>query len=142
MLGCGGKDAENSPQRRRFLPPFHRCLDNTCLIYPLTCLGFLSGWPVHVLAKPSLPLPCHFAHTYSCPLALTPSYCHGWCLLKLLRPHPPSSNRCDWVSRQLLSPRRDAMQTATCWSFVRMLHLRRAAGLTAIRVSESDCKKQ
>jgi hypothetical protein len=23
VLGCGGKDAENSPRSRRFLPPFH-----------------------------------------------------------------------------------------------------------------------
>ena len=27
MLGCSGKDAENSTQSRRFLPPFHRYLD-------------------------------------------------------------------------------------------------------------------
>jgi hypothetical protein len=26
-LGCGGKGAENSSQRRRFLPPNHRYLD-------------------------------------------------------------------------------------------------------------------
>jgi hypothetical protein len=26
-VGCGGKGAENSPQRRRFLPPFHRYRD-------------------------------------------------------------------------------------------------------------------
>jgi hypothetical protein len=25
-MGCGGKRAENSPQGRRFLPPFHRYL--------------------------------------------------------------------------------------------------------------------
>lgn len=33
------------------------------------------------------------------------------------------------------------MQTITYWRFVRMLHLRRAAGLTAILVGEIDCKK-
>jgi hypothetical protein len=26
-LGCGGRGAKNSSQRRRFLPPFHRYLD-------------------------------------------------------------------------------------------------------------------
>jgi hypothetical protein len=29
QLGCGGKGAENSSQRHRFLPSFHRYIDNS-----------------------------------------------------------------------------------------------------------------
>ena len=35
-VGCGGKGAENSPQRRRFLPPFHRYRD--------LCRDYLDKW--------------------------------------------------------------------------------------------------
>jgi hypothetical protein len=40
---CGGKDAENSPQSRRFLPPYHRCIDYT---------GFPHGGQRPTLAGP------------------------------------------------------------------------------------------
>jgi hypothetical protein len=41
----GGKDAENSPQRRRFLPLFHRYLDNIGLTQS-NGDGFTSVWHV------------------------------------------------------------------------------------------------
>ena len=56
-LGCGGKGAQNSSQKRRFLPPNHRYLDlcgNTyqhpCTVPPTALLAYRQTLNIHAKA--------------------------------------------------------------------------------------------